>query len=121
MRSLALGSEVDKVIASGLWQVVGVVIIIIIIFFFFFLLLHGLGRLTCSSIDVLPSFPGASTISSSSGFVVEGVVPESGVVQSFKVVDPVLFVFGSYILYSRDLRFVCYDFAVFCTALLRVQ
>jgi len=30
---------------------------------------HGLGLLTCSGIDALPSFPGASTISSSSTFV----------------------------------------------------
>jgi hypothetical protein len=58
-------------------------IIIIIIF------LHGLGRLTCSGFDALPSFPGASTISSSSKFVVEGVFRESGVVRSLKVVDPV--------------------------------
>ena len=65
--------------------------------------LHGLGRLTCSGIDALPSFPGASTISSSSRFVVEGVFWESGVIHSFKVVDPVLFVFESHILYSRDL------------------
>ena len=43
------------------------IIIIIIIF------LHGLSRLTCSGIDALPSFPGASTISSSSRFVVEDV------------------------------------------------
>ena len=57
-------------------------------------ILHGLGRLTCSGIDTLPSFPGASTISSSSGFVVEGVFREFGVVHSFKVVDPNLFVFG---------------------------
>ena len=35
-----------------------------------FIFLHGLGRLTCSGIDALPSFPGASTISSSSRFVV---------------------------------------------------
>ena len=34
-----------------------IIIIIIIIF-----LLHGLDRLTCSGIDALPSFPGASTI-----------------------------------------------------------
>jgi len=33
--------------------------------------LHGLGRLTCSGIDALPSFPGASTVSSSSRFVVK--------------------------------------------------
>ena len=81
------------------------IIIIIIIF------LHGLGRLTCSGIDALPSFPGASTISSSSRFVVEGVFRESGVVHSFKMVDPVLFVFESHVLYSRDLQFFSYDFA----------
>jgi len=62
-----------------------------------------LGRLTCSGIDALPSFPGASTISSSSRFVVQGVFRESGVVHSFKVVDPILFVFGSHVLYSSDL------------------
>jgi len=73
--------------------------IIIIIF------LHGLGRLTCSVIDALPSFPGASTISFSSRFVVEGVFRESGVVHSFKVVDPVLFVFESHFVYSRDSQF----------------
>ena len=67
-------------------------VIIIIIF------LHGLGRLTCSGIDALPSFPRASTVSSSSRFVVEGVFRESGVVHSFKVVDPVLFVFESHVL-----------------------
>ena len=65
--------------------------------------LHGLGRLTCSGIDALPSFPGASTISSSSRFIVEGVFRESAVVRSFKVVDPVLFVCESRVLYSRDL------------------
>jgi len=74
-----------------------IIIIIIIIF------LHGLGRLTCSGIDALPSFPGASTISFSSRFVVEGVFRQSGVVHSFKVVDPVMFVFESHVLYSRDL------------------
>ena len=79
--------------------------IIIIIF------LHGLGRLTCSGIDALPSFPGASTISSSSSFVFEGVFRESGVFHSFKVVDPVLFLFESHILYSRDFQFFSYDFA----------
>jgi hypothetical protein len=41
-----------------------IIIVIIIIIF------HGLGRLTCSGIDALPSFPGASTISSFSRFVV---------------------------------------------------
>ena len=74
-----------------------ILIIIIIIF------LHGWGRLTCYGIDALPSFPGASTISSSSRFVFEGVFRESGVVHSFKVVDPVLFVFESHVLYSREL------------------
>ena len=70
---------------------------IIIIFF------HGLVRLTCFGIDVLTSFPGAYTISSSSRFVVEAVFRQSGVVRSFKVGDPVLFVFESHFLYSRDL------------------
>ena len=82
-----------------------VFMIIIIIF------LHGLGRLTCSGIDALPSFPEASTISPSSRFVVEGVFRQSGVVHSFKVVDPVLFVFESHVLYSRDLEFFPYDLA----------
>ena len=50
--------------------------IIIIVF------LHGLGRLTCSDIDASPSFPWASTISSSSRFVFDGVFRESGVVSS---------------------------------------
>ena len=72
-------------------------IIIIIIF------LHGLGCLTCSGIDALSSFPRASTISSSLRFVVESMFQESGVVHSFKVFDPVLFVFGSHVFYSRDL------------------
>jgi len=62
---------------------------------------HGLGRLTCSGIDALPSFPGAPTVSSSSRSVVEGVFRESGVVHSFKVVDPVLFVFEFHVLYSQ--------------------
>ena len=78
-------------------------VIIIIIF------LHGLGRLTFSDIDALPSFPGASTVSSSSRFVVEGVFRQSGVVLSFKVVDPVLFLFESHVLYSRGLQFFPYD------------
>jgi hypothetical protein len=47
--------------------------------------------------------PGTSTISSPSMFLVEGVFRKSGVVRSFKVNDPVLLVFGSYVLYSRDL------------------
>ena len=73
--------------------------------------LHGLGRLTCSGIDALPSFTGASTVSSSSRFVFDGVFRQSGVVHSFEVDDPVLFVFESHVLYSRDLQFFSYDFA----------
>ena len=64
-----------------------------------------------SGIDALPSFPGASTVSSSPGFVVEGVFRQSGVVHSFEVVDPVLFAFESHVLYSRDLQFLSYVFA----------
>jgi len=69
-----------------------------------------LGRLTCSGIDALPSFPGASAIPSSPGFVGEGVFRQSGVVHSVEVVDPVLFVFESHVLYSRDLQFLSYVF-----------
>ena len=73
------------------------------------IILHNrLGRLNFFGIDALPSFPGASTISSSSRFVVEGVFQESGVLHSFKVVDRVLFVFESHVLYSRDLYFFFY-------------
>ena len=54
---------------------------------------HGLGLLTCSGIDTLPPFLRASTISSSSRFIFEGLLRESGIVHSFKMVDPVLFVF----------------------------
>ena len=72
------------------------------VFFIIIIFLHGLGRLTCSGIDALPSFPRASMISSPSRFVVEDVFRESGVVHSFKMVEPVLFVFGSHVLYSRD-------------------
>jgi hypothetical protein len=52
--------------------------------------------LTCSGIDAFLSFSGASTISSSSRFVAEGVFEKSGV-------DPILFVFGFHVLYSRDI------------------
>ena len=58
----------------------------------FIIIIHGLRRLTYSGIDALPSFPGASMISSSSRFVVEGVFRKSSVVHSFEMVDPVLFV-----------------------------
>jgi len=51
-------------------------------------------------------------ISSSSTFVVEGVFRQSGVVHPLKVVDPVLFVFESHVLYSRGLYFFSYDFPV---------
>jgi hypothetical protein len=54
--------------------------------------LHGLGRLACSNIDALPSFPGASTIYS---LAVEGVFREFSVVNYFNMVDPVSFVYGS--------------------------
>jgi hypothetical protein len=74
-----------------------IIIIIIIIS------LHALGRLTCSDIDALPSFPRSSTISSPSKFVVEGVFRQSGVVRSFEMVDPVWFVFGVHGLYCRNL------------------
>jgi hypothetical protein len=50
-----------------------IIIIIIVVVIILIIIFHGLGRLTCSSIDALPSFPGASTIFSSSRFVVEGV------------------------------------------------
>jgi len=72
-----------------------IIIIIIII--------HELDRLNSSGIDALPSFPEASTVSSSLRFAVEGVFRQSGVVHSLKVVDPVVFVFESHVLYSRDL------------------
>jgi len=65
--------------------------------------LNGLVRLTCSGIDTLSSFPGASTVSSSWRFVVESLFQESGVVHSFKLVNLVLFVFESHVLYSSDL------------------
>jgi flagellar basal body-associated protein FliL len=51
-----------KQITFGLYKVNIIIIIIIIIITIF---LHGLGLLTFSGIDALPSFPGASTISSS--------------------------------------------------------
>jgi len=68
------------------------------LWFIIIIFLHGLGDLTCSDINALPSFPGASTISSSLRFVVEGVFRESGVVHTFKLGDPVLFVFESHVL-----------------------
>jgi hypothetical protein len=47
-----------------------------------------------SCAEALATFRGASTISSSSRFVVEGVCRESGVVHPLKVNYPILFVFG---------------------------
>ena len=70
-------------------------LLLLLLLFIFFLL-------TFCGIDALPSFPGASTISSFSRFVVEGVFGKSGVVRSFEMVDPVLFVSGSYVLYCRE-------------------
>ena len=70
-----------------------------------------MGRLTCSGIDAIPSFLGASTVSSSS-FVVEGVFRQSGVVRSFKVVYLVLFVFESHVcipLISRSSLHILYS------------
>ena len=93
----ALFTETEKKVFLTAWLRHNHYVIIIIIF------LHELGRLTCSDIDTLPSFPGASTISSSSRFVVERVFRESGVVHSLKVGDPVLFLFESHVLYSIDL------------------
>ena len=90
-------------IACWLTKVTNIIIIIIF--------LHGLVRLTCSGIDALPSFHGASTIPFSPGFVGEGIFRESVVVHSFEVVDLVLFIFQSHVLYSRDLQFLSYVFA----------
>jgi hypothetical protein len=75
-----------------------IMIIIVNIIMIIITFLHELGRLTCSGINALPSFPGASTISSSSRFEVNGVFRQSAPVRSFKMVDPVLFVFCSHVL-----------------------
>ena len=83
--------------SSGIYWIM--IIIIITIF------PYGLGLLTCSGIDALPSFLRSSTISSSSRSVVDDMFRQSGVVRSFRMVDPVFFVFGSYVLYSRDLSY----------------
>jgi hypothetical protein len=70
LRSLVKSAQVKHL--SPLEQYHIYLIIIIIIIF-----RQGFGRLTSSSIDALPSFPGASTISSSSSrFVVWGRVSE---------------------------------------------
>jgi hypothetical protein len=53
-------SEIQKEVLSDvqilLMALDGKVVVVVVIIF----LLHGLGRLTCSGIDALPSFPGAS-------------------------------------------------------------
>jgi hypothetical protein len=82
---LSIGTFFNIGLKCTVRRTAGLIMIIIIIF------LHGLGPLTCSGIDALPSFPRTSTISSSSRFVVKGVFRDSGVVRSFKTVDPVLF------------------------------
>ena len=87
-----------------------IIIIIIFFFFFFFFFYHVLVLLPCSGIDALPSFLRASTISPSPRFIFEDVFQQSDVVHSFKMVDPVLFVYGFHIFYSRDLWFFSYDF-----------
>ena len=51
---------------------------------------------------MLLSFPMASTISSYSRFVVEGVFRQSGVVHSLKMVDPVLFC----VIYHKPVSFL---------------
>jgi hypothetical protein len=65
--------------------------------------LHGLASLTCFGINALPSFSGASTISFSWRLVVVDVFRESSVIQSFKMVNPILFEFGAHFLYSINL------------------
>jgi hypothetical protein len=40
-----------------------------------------------------------------------GVFWKSGVVHSFKMVNPVLFVFESHVLYSRSLDLISHNFA----------
>jgi len=60
--SLPKNVQRKKVLTPNTPSVIKIIIIIVIIIMF----LHRLGRLTCSRIDALPSFPLASTISSSS-------------------------------------------------------
>ena len=81
-----------KPVTSAFKECSGALRIFVIIF------LHGLGHLTCSGIDALPSFPGTSAVSSSSRFVLKVLFRKSGVVHSFEVVDPVVFVFESHVL-----------------------
>ena len=100
-RKKIFSSDIEKLISYYIYSYLYITVISFVIVIIIFL--HGLGRLNFSGIDAFPSFPGTSTISSSSRFVVEGVFLQSGVVRSFKVVDPVLFVFESHVLYFRDL------------------
>jgi hypothetical protein len=80
-----------------------IIITLIIITITITIFLHGLGRLTCYGIDAFPSFSGAPTNSSSSRLAAEGVFRESIVIHSFKMVNPVLSVFGAHFLCSRNL------------------
>ena len=57
---LSIGTFFNIGLKCTVRRTAGLIMIIIIIF------LHGLGPLTCSGIDALPSFPRTSTISSSS-------------------------------------------------------
>jgi len=41
---------------------IGALLLLLLLLLLLFIFLHGLGRLTCSGIDALPSFPGASAI-----------------------------------------------------------
>jgi hypothetical protein len=91
-----VGKNIKRMVSLNRQMLRYDIIIIIII------IIHRLGRLIRSGIDALPSFPGASTISSPQMFVVEGVFRNSGVVHSFEMVYPVLFVFVFHVLYSRD-------------------
>ena len=92
------GYEIYRATDQDITVYVPILTCVVIIIFF-----HGLGRLTCSGIDALPSFPEASTTSSSSRFVVEGVFRESGVVHSFKVDDPVFFcIWVSRLVFQRS-------------------
>ena len=85
-------------VPNTLVSVFAKIVIIIIINF-----LHGLGLLIVTALTRCHRFLGRPRSLLPLDFVVEGVFRESGVVHSFKMVDPVLFVFGSQVLYSTDL------------------
>jgi hypothetical protein len=96
---VSVGFVVDKVTLAQVFFRILRIFLVIVLHHHHYHRLHGLGRLTCSGNDALPSFPRAYTISSSSRFVGEGVFREFGVVHPFKMVDPVLYVFESHVLY----------------------